>query len=389
MRKMKVVEVITDTNIGGAGVLLCTRLKYSDRKRIESEVILPRGSELSERLRAIGIHTHVINACRDRSFEFFAIPKYIALFRRIRPDLVNCHGALSARIAAKLCGVRVRLYTRHCVYPLPSWQRSGMGKALVGKAQGALSSHMIAVAHSAKENLLEMGVSSEKVSVIINGVAPLRTVGETEKQRLLASLGFSKENTVIGICARLEPCKGHSCFLEAAERLLRIDQNYRFLIVGEGSIRKELEDACRAKGIAEYVIFTGFCKDVAPYFHLMKINVNCSVGTETSSLALSEGMSIGLPSVVSDYGGNPYMVREGENGIVVPQNDPEKLTEAILRMCRDDALYERLSRGAKERFLHELNAEAMTKKTEKLYCELFRNEFFKNQSSSTEDATAK
>ena len=386
MQKIKVVEVITDTNIGGAGVLLCTRLKYSDRTKIETEVILPRGSELIHRLREIDVKIHEIDACRDRSFELSAIFQYIALFRQIRPDLINCHGALSARIAAKLCGVRVRLYTRHCVYPLPEWQKRGIGKFFLGKVQGMLSSHMIAVAHSAKENLTEMGVSPSKISVVINGVAPLRAVSREEVQALRNSLGISQENTVIGICARLEACKGHSCFLEAAERLLRRDPNYRFLIVGDGSLRKELQSSCREKGIEPYVIFAGFCEDVAPYFHLMKINVNCSVGTETSSLALSEGMSIGLPAVVSDYGGNPYMIRNGENGIVVLQNDPEKLAEAIFRICSDEALYDRLSRGAKERFLRELNAEAMTKKTEKLYCELFRK---KNQSPSTEDAMAK
>ena len=381
MSKIKVVEVITDTNIGGAGVLLCTRLKYSERTKFETEVILPRGSELCVRLRAMGIQTHEIDACRDRSFELLAIPKYITLFRRIRPELVNCHGALSARIAAKICGVRVRFYTRHCVYPLPAWQRQGGGKFFVGKGQGILSTHMIAVAHSAKENLTEMGVSPSKVSVVINGVEPLRTVSDEEKQELRASLGISEENTVIGICARLEACKGHSCLLDAAERLIRVDQNYRFLIVGDGSLRKELENRCVTKGMASYVIFAGFCEDVAPYFHLMKLNVNCSVGTETSSLALSEGMSIGLPSVVSDYGGNTYMVREGENGIVVPQNSPQELADAILRVCGDDALYERLSRGARERFLTELNAQAMTKKTEKLYCELFRKEVSKESKS--------
>ena len=136
MRKIKVVEVITDSNIGGAGVLLCTRLKYSDRTKFESEVILPRGSELIPRLQAIGIPFHEIDACWDRSFELGAIFKYLVLLHRIRPDLINCHGALSARFAAKLCGVRVRLYTRHCVYPLPSWQTHGIGRLLVGKGQG-------------------------------------------------------------------------------------------------------------------------------------------------------------------------------------------------------------------------------------------------------------
>ena len=253
------------------------------------------------------------------------------------------------------------------------------GRFFLGKAQGILSSHMIAVAHSAKENLTEMGVLPSKISVIINGVEALRTVSETEKELLWKRLGISENDIVIGICARLEACKGHACFLEAAEQLLQKNRSYRFLIVGDGSLRKSLEDFCRQKGIAQYVIFTGFCEDVAPYFHIMRINVNCSVGTETSSLALSEGMSIGLPCVVSDYGGNPYMVRDGENGIVVPQNSPNALTEAISLLCEDSVRYEALSQGAKDRFLRELNAEAMTKKTEKLYGELFRQRRSKSE----------
>ena len=389
MKRIKVVEVLSDTNIGGAGVLLCTRLKHSDRTRIDTEIILPKGSALTSRLRALNLRVYEIDACRDTSFELGAIPKYIALFRRISPDLVNCHGALSARIAAMLCGIPVRIYTRHCVYPLPRWQRSGIGKQVVGKTQGVLSSHIIAVAHSAKENLIEMGVAPSKISVIINGVEGLRAVCDEEQQKLRKQLGVSAENTVIGICARLEACKGHSCFLDAAEQLLRIDNRYRFLILGEGSLRQSLEGQSRDKGMAEQVIFTGFCEDVAPYFHLMKLNINCSIGTETSSLALSEGMSIGLPAVVSDYGGNPYMVRDGENGFVVPQSNPEALAEAMVRLCNDECLYARLSKGAKERFLGELNADAMTKKTEKLYCELFRQKVSKNQSSRIDEATAK
>lgn len=372
MRKIKVLEVITDTNIGGAGVLLCTRLKHSDRSRIETEVVLPRGSALLPRISSLGIAVHEINACRDQSFELLAVWKYVKLFRELCPDLIHCHGALSARIAAFLCGVPIRIYTRHCVYPLSAFQKSFWGRFLIGWGQSLLSHRMIAVAYSAKENLLEMGVPPQKISVIINGVEGLRAVSAQEKEALRISLKLPKDAIVVGICARLEECKGHACFLAAAEKLLAENQSYRFLIVGEGSLRNSLIQDAEKRGIAPFVIFTGFCQDVAPYFSLMKINVNCSVGTETSSLALSEGMSMGIPAVVSDYGGNPYMVREGENGMIVPQNDPSALANAIRRLSEDQSLYEALSVGAKERFLRELNAKEMTKKTEELYGELFR-----------------
>jgi glycosyltransferase involved in cell wall biosynthesis len=101
------------------------------------------------------------------------------------------------------------------------------------------------------------------------------------------------------------------------------------------------------------------------------INVNCSVGTETSSLALSEGMSIGLPAVVSDYGGNPYMVRHGENGFVYPCGDTHIMAEYIIKLVGDRELYEKMSMAARRRFADELNAKSMTEKTTSLYTSLY------------------
>ena len=66
---MKVIEAISDTNVGGAGRLLLTRLKNSNTKEIQTEVILPKDSRLKERFDDIGVRTHCIDGCRDRSFD--------------------------------------------------------------------------------------------------------------------------------------------------------------------------------------------------------------------------------------------------------------------------------------------------------------------------------
>ena len=105
--------------------------------------------------------------------------------------------------------------------------------------------------------------------------------------------------------------------------------------------------------------------------NIAHININCSVGTETSSLALSEGMSIGLPAVVSDYGGNAYMVHDGINGFVCPCYDHITMAGRIQTLISNKRLYEYMSAEAYSRFCCELNAEAMTKKTNKLYDKLY------------------
>jgi glycosyltransferase involved in cell wall biosynthesis len=238
-------------------------------------------------------------------------------------------------------------------------------------ASRLLSDRIIAVAHIVKRDLLQMGVDPERISVVINGAKPLKMASASEIEAMRERLGVARGERIVGICARLEKCKDHETFLRAAEIICRNSRDYRFLIVGEGSQRCALEDLAGRLGIADRVTFTCFCENVAEYINLFYINVNCSVGTETSSLALSEGMSLGIPAIASDYGGNPYMVRDGVNGFLYPQGNADELATRIL-LLEDDALYRRLSAGAYERFCRELNAKRMTQATEKLYVELLK-----------------
>ena len=153
--------------------------------------------------------------------------------------------------------------------------------------------------------------------------------------------------------------------------LCRSKKDFFFLVIGTGSREAELRQTAEKLGISDRVIFTGFVEDVAPYMSITDVNVNCSVGTETSSLALSEGMSLGVPAVVSDYGGNPYMVQNGKNGYVYKAGDSSALCRRILSITEDKEKYLRMSQAARERFEKELNSRAMTEKTQKLYEALY------------------
>jgi glycosyltransferase involved in cell wall biosynthesis len=81
-------------------------------------------------------------------------------------------------------------------------------------------------------------------------------------------------------------------------------------------------------------------------------------------------MSLGIPCIASRYGGNPEMVREGENGLLFPARQEAALAAAIERLRTDRALYVQLSRGAGARFVRELRAQEMAAKYDALYAEL-------------------
>ena len=233
--------------------------------------------------------------------------------------------------------------------------------------QGILSNHIIAVAEAAKKELIELGVRDSDVTVIINGANAIKKLSEKEQKKVRCRLNIPENAIVISIFARLEGYKGHDDFLYAAKELLKKSKKFRFLIVGGGSRMETLVELSKELNISEYVFFTGFVDDVSELFNITDINVNCSYGTETSSLAISEGMSLGIPCVASNFGGNKHMVKNGKNGFIYPARDYISLANKIVLLSMSKALYERISNNCIDRYSSEFSSERMTEQTYGLY----------------------
>ena len=365
---IKVVEAISDTNIGGAGVLLLNRLENTDRRIIDTTVIIPKGSELKNRFFKLGVRVVEINCGKDSSFDIKTLAAYIYVIKKLSPDILSSHGSLNSRIAGILTGVPSCIYTRHCVYPVSGIYKIPPIRFLFGKATDLLSERVVAVSYSAKQNLTEMGVNPDKINVIINGAKELKSLDKAQRSELKKRLMIPQDSTVVAIYARLEACKDHKTFLRAARLLCSRDSNYRFLIVGKGSLAGVLSEYCKRLGISDKVIFTGFVEDISPYMNITDINVNCSIGTETSSLALSEGMSLSVPAVASNYGGNPYMIKNGINGYIYRSGDFRDLANKIEIAKKNHRI---LGEKSRIRFENELNAASMTQKMQTLYINLY------------------
>ncbi len=364
---MKVLHVISDSNIGGAGVLLCNLLACFDREKVESIVALPSGSKLAPRLAQMKVPILYLSEPCDRVSPR-SVWELSRIIQRNKIEIVHANAALSARIAARLCRVPV-VHTRHCCFPPTGLLANRFVRRVAGFGNRMLSDHVIATADAAAQNLRELGIPEGKISVIINGSLPVREVDEATLDKTRKRFGIKKDDFTVGICARLEECKGHDTFLAAAAILLQQSPQipFRFLIVGEGSRRQELEKLATDLGIEDYVTFTGFISDMAPIYHILHLNVNCSSGTETSCLAISEGMSVGLPTVASDYGGNVAMIGESGAGFLFPVGDAEALANVILKIAENRELEKRMKVCARERYLLHFTAEKMSREVQEVY----------------------
>ena len=364
--------MISDENVGGAGVLLCNLLKNLDRTRFEAEVALPRGSALLERIDALKIPTVELEHPCDR-VSGRSVRELQRLIRFRKPDIVHANAAVSARVAGKLCGRRV-IHTRHCCYPMKDDRRIHPFFYAERMGNRWLSDRAIATADAAAENLREMGMPARKISVIINGSEPVREVEEAELAEWRERLKLTREDYCVGICARLEACKGHTVFLSAARiaQQRMPERRFRFLIVGEGSLGQFLKERAIREGLAESVRFVGFVPDPAPIYRLLRINVNASCGTETSCLAISEGMSAALPTVASHYGGNRAMIGDTGAGICFEVGNAVSLADAICRIASDQVLEERMREAALARYREHFTAKRMTEQVQELYTMLLQ-----------------
>lgn len=365
---IKVVNVTSDANIGGAGKCILTFLKHYDRKKYDLTVIVPPKSLLIPEIKVLGGKYIEVEGISDKSLDINGIKALKKAFAKIKPDIVHAHAAMSARIAAKISGAKI-IYTRHSVFEPLKKISHGIGKFINGAVNNFFADKIIAVAEAAKDNLTRTGVSEKKITVIKNGVDALKRYDKETVAKIKSDYGINDE-FVLSIAARLTYVKGHKYILKAVKMLADDGENFKLIIAGTGEYEDEIKKEISALNLENNVIMAGFVKDVEALNNITDLNLNFSFGTEATSLSLLEGMSLGIPAVVSDFGGNPGVIKDNENGFLVPSKDYKSLYEKIKLAMDDKQLYKRLCEGSRRIFESEFTADKVTRRIESVYDEV-------------------
>ena len=363
---IKVINVSSDSNIGGAGRCILTFLRNYDRTQFEVKVIVPRGSALIPYIEQTNTKYIEADGIADTSFSKEGTESIKKILADEKPALVHSHASFSARLAAKSLRIPV-IYTRHSVFPNPVHLTKGFGKWKNGFINNHTATRIIAVAQAASDNLTEAGVSAKKITVIPNGVDAIRLYNSEEMQQAKKFYNVSDENFVFAMVARVEDIKGHDYFIDAAEIVLQKHPEARFFICGTGNYASHVKDKIESMGLQEKVLFMGHINDITSIMNVIDVNVNASYGTEATSLSLLEGMSVGTPIIASDYGGNPELVRPGVNGLLFESKNAEQLAQKMCLLIEDDTMYQNLKEGARKLYETEYTSEVMTRRIEEVY----------------------
>lgn len=155
-----------------------------------------------------------------------------------------------------------------------------------------------------------------------------------------------REKTIVAV-GRLTAQKNHMLLLHAFSDFVQTEPEYRLVLYGKGELEGELKETAEKLGISDKVVFAGFKNPVLEYINRSGMYV-LSSDYEGISNSLAEAMAIGLPVIATDcpIGGSRLCIEDGENGLLVPMKNGEKLCEAMHRIASDKEFAEKLSRNA-------------------------------------------
>jgi len=366
---IKIMHIITDSNIGGAGNTLLSlfNAEYGiNRSEFDIVVALPQNAKIKPALESMGITCVELPHLAEVSYSRAAIRVLKAEMEKQRPDIVHTHASLSGRVAARRYGKCKIVHTRHSVFEPPNWQKRM--KFIFGMINNRYSDVIIAVSPAAKDNLLALGTNPDKIHVIFNGMPPAKEFSQQERAKLREKYNVPQDAFVLAQNARLTEVKGQDDVLDAAKHF----PNVLVLMAGDGERRMHLEARIKNENINN-VRLLGFVTAIEEILAVMDVQLSASFGTEATSLALIEGMSVGRPAIATDYGGNPYVISHMQNGLIVPTRNPKALADAVNTLYNDSALYAKLATQSREVYASCFTVKEVVSKTEQLYKGLLSN----------------
>jgi glycosyltransferase involved in cell wall biosynthesis len=370
-RRIRVLQVITSLERGGAENHLLALLTHADRAAFDFETAVLSGEgELVRVFRDAGIQVHLLEA-RSR-FDPFALRRLVRLLRAGRYDIVHSHlfrADIFAGLAVGQLGEHAPLLvsTRH------NDDRFFLNP-FVGIAHYMISSRqdlIIAISDHIARFTVSRGVRyPARVRRVYHGMEPNVTEAlERDGQLIRAELGLGPQDFLVGNVGRLALQKGQRHLILAMPLLLERVPRAHAVIAGRGDLEEYLRDLSVEVGVADRVHVLGPRRDVPALMHAIDVFAMPSIW-EGFGLVLLEAMSAGRPIVASRVATIPEIVLDGETGVLVPAGDPVALAEALAGLAHDSEQARRYGEAGRERLRRQFSIDKMVGDTELLYREL-------------------
>ncbi len=325
---INILYLIDSLAYGGTEKQLMTLIRHLDRSRFRPHLCTLKQSEVI--------------------FDNLDIPRFSLGFRSFsHPSIFSAVSRLSAFIRQHnihivqtffqdpfLLGAMVKPFNR--IKLIGSFRDLGFWRTAAETRKMRLSypffSGFIANSQAVKDHFVQRdGIRPEKVEVIYNGI-------DLEEIQPKSDGELADKPPTVGIVANLNrTVKRVQDFIQAAALVHRERSDVRFVIVGDGQLRKELENLGTSLGLGKVLNFTGRLANPLDAIRSFQVGVITSE-TEGFCNAILEYMACGVPVVATDRGGNPELIEDRKNGFLYSVGDTDNLAARLLMILDNQAL---------------------------------------------------
>ena len=330
---MKLVVIITGTDVGGAETMLQKVLTRLSPKFIPHVISMIPVGKVGERLRALGIPVESLNMRRG-------VPNPIALMHLIRrlrdlsPDMVHTwmyHADLMGGVAARRAGVPALAWCiRHSHLAFADNKTQTLA---IVRANAFFSRRMpdliLCCSQAARRVHIAHGYAREKMVVVPNGFDVAQFKPDPDARlSVRAELGLPLDVYLVGLVGRWDPQKNHEGFFAAAAALHLRRPEVHFLLAGQGvdASNQSIRRILGTNGLESVTHLLGLRDDMPRLMGALDVLASASSGEAFPNI-IGEAMACGVPCAVTDVGDSALIV--GETGQVVESGDMARLAVAM------------------------------------------------------------
>lgn len=376
-----------EQKLGGMDSLLLDLLRKMDTKRFKRIVVLPRPGGISSQYEAVAdqiIYLDTAPITKVKSLfslvmTLLQIP--VVAYRLVK--IIQETGAQILHTQTELVfgsGLAARWTNVRSIYMVQNTPLKASEKwvwDIIVRLLDKMADRILVCSNDVRTEFLERGVSSQKLTIIYNGIDTdyFSPAGIDTRERIRAEFLRGSEQYIVGMMGRLHVSKGIETFLHAAALIRKERRDVRFLIVGtiahakHASYEQGLRNLATQLGLADCVTFAGFRDDVPQALSSFDVFLFPSL-REPFGLALAEAMSVECSVVASDSGGVPEFVTSSLIGCLIPPNNPAGFAQATLMLLADPSERKRMGQAARRHIEMNFSIDKQVQATERVYEEV-------------------
>lgn len=318
---LRVAHIDTEKTWRGGEQQVYSLIKGLAGRGIYNLAVVKKGGVLERRLRELKIPVLAINPWGE--WDLISGFQIARTFSRHRIQVIHAHSSHAVALGALSTVLKSLplVVTRRVDFPL--------SQNLFSRWKYSRAAKVIAISNRVKDVLRDSGIPPEKIQLVPSGV----DFGRYEDVQAVSrkELGIPEDAILIGQVAALAPHKDQATFLKSLALL--IPQNHRIwgILVGEGPLRKTLEELAKNLGIAKRIIFSGFKDNPLDYLKTFDLFCLSSID-EGLGTSLLDAMALRVPVVATNTGGIPDLVEDGITGYLAEPQDSGDLAGVISRV---------------------------------------------------------